>query len=235
MTPGLESILQQQTVERIWRRGKYILIEVNSGVFLIHLGMSGSLRIVKREDKIEKHDHFDLVTTGGGIARFRDPRRFGCLLWAGEKPLDHPLICGLGVEPLSDEFNGEYLSNFAKARSSPIKNIIMNARIVVGVGNIYASESLFRAGIHPLRSGRRISAKRLSTLVSSIKHVLKRAIDKGGTTLQDFVGADGQAGYFDQKLNVYGRSGQHCYGCDSVIRNVVIAQRSTFYCPSCQR
>lgn len=227
--------LQGATVTAVERRGKYILIKVNAGTAIVHLGMSGSLRVCTDPEPRRKHDHFEITTEQGHVIRYHDPRRFGCLLWQAADSPEHSLLSKLGPEPLSEEFNSEYLFRATRNRQVAIKNFIMNSHIVVGVGNIYASESLFMSGVRPGRAAKRITRKECDSLVSTIKQVLQRSITQGGTTLRDFVNSDGQPGYFAQSLCVYGREGQPCTQCGNTIRQRVLGQRSTFYCSVCQR
>jgi formamidopyrimidine-DNA glycosylase len=224
-----------QTVLNVQRRAKYLLLETAIGSAILHLGMSGSLRIVDDGITAEKHDHVDIIFKHGKVLRLRDPRRFGAVLWTQSPIEQHKLFCKLGPEPLSDEFTAEYLHHQAKNRQVSIKGFIMNAHIVVGVGNIYASESLFMAGIHPKRAAGRVSLKRLKVLVENIKQVLQRSIEQGGTTLKDFANPEGQSGYFQVALQVYGKTGEACQHCGASIKKIKLGQRSTFYCPSCQR
>ncbi len=226
--------LRHARVVRVTRRAKYLLIETTKGTLIIHLGMSGSLRIVAAGTEAFAHDHFDLQL-GGQVLRLRDPRRFGAVLWAGDKPLQHDLLKNLGPEPLEDVFDSDYLFAKSRGRLVAIKTFIMNSHIVVGVGNIYASESLFLAGIRPTVKAGRLSRKRYEKLVVSIKQVLSQAIQQGGTTLRDFANAQGKPGYFKQQLNVYGRTGEACYSCDAPVQQKTIGQRSTFFCPKCQK
>ncbi len=221
-------------VRLLQRRGKYILIRLDRGALIIHLGMSGSIRVLLHNELPGKHDHFDIINQYGQIIRYRDPRRFGCLLHTSGDPLQHPGLTNLGVEPLSNDFTGHGLYRLSRKRTAPVKSFIMDARVVVGVGNIYASEALFLSGISPLRQCGKISLKRYVTLAQGIRAILIQALGQGGTTLQDFVGADGSRGYFAQSLSVYGRAGEKCLICSSIIRRRVIAQRSAFYCPRCQ-
>jgi formamidopyrimidine-DNA glycosylase len=230
---NFESKLSGQLIESLQRRAKYLLFNTGSGSALLHLGMSGSLRIIEPEEPAGKHDHVDILFDNGKALRFRDPRRFGSLLWA-EDPAVHPLLRKLGPEPLGDCFDVDYLWRKARGRRVAIKQFIMNAAVVVGVGNIYASESLFMAGINPKVKAGRIARERMLRLVSAIKTVLSKAIDAGGTTLRDFHGGDGEPGYFQQELLVYGRDGDPCLSCDRPISLVVLGQRSTFYCKYCQ-
>jgi formamidopyrimidine-DNA glycosylase len=222
-------------VNGLRRRAKYLLIEIGSGGLLIHLGMSGSLRICSDEDAVRKHDHFDIVLASGAIVRFNDPRRFGAFLWWEAPAEQHVLLRDLGPEPLSEDFSGEYLWLKSRGRRGPVKNFIMDGRIVVGVGNIYASEALFMCGIHPSRAAGRISPARYRALAAAIVDVLERAIRHGGTTLRDYSSSDGTPGYFAQELLAYEREGLPCFRCDTPIRRKVIGQRSSYYCPTCQR
>jgi formamidopyrimidine-DNA glycosylase len=232
--PASVNALEGAVVSSVGRRGKYLLINVSAGTAIVHLGMSGSLRICDPKDDLRKHDHIELLINSGKCLRFHDPRRFGCFLWqATGEPL-HKLLAKLGPEPLSDNFNAELLFKATRKRQVAIKNLIMNSAIVVGVGNIYASESLFMAGIRPSKAAKRLTQKECSKLVETIKLVLQRSITQGGTTLRDFVNSDGNPGYFAQSLQVYGREGESCRECDSVIIQKVLGQRSTFYCPQCQ-
>ena len=230
----LEARLQGETIRGLRRRAKYLLFDTDAGSALLHLGMSGSLRIIDPDEPPGKHDHVDIRFANGKALRFRDPRRFGSLLWA-EVPEQHPLLKDLGPEPLDDAFDGEHLWARSRNRRIAVKPFIMNAAIVVGVGNIYASEALFGAGIHPKRQAGRIALPRYEKLAESIKTVLARAIRAGGTTLRDFHGGTGEPGYFRQKLSVYGREDEPCRACDQPIRSVVLGQRSTYYCTTCQR
>ena len=232
---NLSRQLTNMEIKTVERRGKYILLQTTRGYVLLHLGMSGSLRVVSSDVAPGKHDHIDIVLDNGSCLRLRDPRRFGCVLWAGKKPLEHKLLKDLGPEPLSGEFSGEYLYQRCRGRQQSIKTFIMDSHTVVGVGNIYASESLFRSGIHPKRAATRLSLSRCSRLAEIIKQVLAEAIEQGGTTLRDFVDSDGSPGYFSQQLTVYDRAGEACRVCNKAIRKITQGQRSTFYCPACQR
>jgi len=231
---GIESNLCGQTIHTVRRRAKYLLLDTDAGTAMLHLGMSGSVRIIDHDEPAAKHDHIDIQLDSGKSMRFRDPRRFGSFLWSDDVT-DHPLLRNLGPEPLGEEFDGEYLWRTARGRRVAIKQFIMNAAVVVGVGNIYASESLYEAGIHPKRRSDRVARKRMRLLADAIKSVLSRAIKAGGTTLQDFHGSDGEPGYFQQSLNVYGRGGETCHRCDASIKVAILGQRSTFYCTHCQR
>ncbi|MGB5834782.1 MAG: bifunctional DNA-formamidopyrimidine glycosylase/DNA-(apurinic or apyrimidinic site) lyase [Thiohalocapsa sp.] len=233
--PSLDKAVAGQRIIGLRRRAKYLLLELELGALMLHLGMSGSLRVLPAESPPGRHDHIDLVLTDGRCLRFRDPRRFGSLHWVSPPTDTHPLLRDLGPEPLSDAFHGAYLHRRSRGRRSAVKGFIMDSHIVVGVGNIYASESLFLAGIHPHRPAGRIGAGRYSRLADSIKRVLSAAIAQGGTSLRDFVQEDGNPGYFAQRLRVYGRAGEPCAGCGGAVRQQRIGQRSSFYCPRCQR
>ncbi len=226
--------LQGQQIQRVSRRGKYLLLDVNRGTLIIHLGMSGSLRILNQMTLPGLHDHVDIVFNDGSLLRFTDPRRFGAWLWTAKPIEQHPLLEKLGPEPLDDSFSADYLHGCANKRKQAVKTFIMNSHIVVGVGNIYANESLFRAGIHPFRAAGRISQQRYEILVDSIKTVLQSAIEQGGTTLRDFVGGEGKPGYFQQQLQVYSCTGKPCHNCETAIKEKRLGQRSTFYCSQCQ-
>ena len=182
-----------------------------------------------------KHDHVDIVLESGWILRYNDPRRFGCMLWIEGEPFEHPLLANLGPEPLGNLFDDSYLYQRSRRKSLPVKSFLMDSKIVVGVGNIYANEALFRSGIHPLRKANRISKNRYGRLSVIVREVLAAAIEQGGTTLRDFVGGDGKPGYFKQELQVYGRGGQACMACSAILKEVRLGQRSTVYCPNCQR
>ncbi len=224
-----------QTITHIKRRGKYLIIQLDNGQHLIiHLGMSGSLSVLDQTVPLKKHDHFVAYLNNNRALRFHDPRRFGCILLVSHNPEQHTLLASLGPEPLGNHFTGQWLKQTAQKRRVAVKNFIMNAQVVVGVGNIYAAEALFRAGIHPKRDAARISLQRYQILAESIKNVLSEAIDAGGTTLRDFSQSDGKPGYFKQQLNVYGRDGRACVQCGHRIYKARISQRSSYYCPQCQ-
>jgi formamidopyrimidine-DNA glycosylase len=227
--------IKGQIIRAIDRRAKYLLFRFDTGILIMHLGMSGSLRLLPADTPVEKHDHVDFIFDNGQCLRFRDPRRFGSIHWTKRSPEQHKLLKDLGPEPLSDTFNTAYLAQQANKRKIAIKDLLMNSHVVVGVGNIYASEALFLAGIHPSRAAGRVSAARLDKLVSAIKSVLQKAIAAGGTTLRDFTLSDGTPGYFKQKLNVYKRTGEPCPSCQRPIKQIKLGQRSTFYCAHCQR
>jgi formamidopyrimidine-DNA glycosylase len=218
----------------VQRRGKYLLLSCSQGTIILHLGMSGSLRIVSASTPPEKHDHIDIVLDNGGCLRFRDPRRFGSVLWTEESPLHHPLLKTLGLEPLESLFDGLYLYQRARNRRVTIKAFIMNNQIVVGIGNIYANEALFQARIHPRRVAGRISLIRYQRLAEAIQAVLYNAIQAGGTTLRDFLASDGKPGYFTNQLQVYGRTAHPCPTCGDPIRLERIGQRASYYCARCQ-
>lgn len=224
-----------QRIQQITRRSKYIVVHLEQGQLLAHLGMSGQFRVLP-DPKLApaKHDHCDWVLSDGTVIRYRDPRRFGAMLWTPDWQ-HHPLIINLGPEPLSDEFSGAVLYAACQKRSSPIKTTIMDASVVVGVGNIYANEALFMAGIHPLRRANRISRARCERLAEAIKTVLTRAIAQGGTTLRDYVSAQGESGYFRIELQAYGRAGQPCAQCQAPLIEKRLGGRSTVYCKNCQR
>lgn len=226
--------LKGQTVIDVGRRAKYLLINTSNGSAIIHLGMSGSVYIVDHGTPATVHEHFDFDLGSGKSLRYRDPRRFGSLHWCKD-PTQHKLLKSLGPEPLGDEFCGEYLWRKSRHRRVNIKQFIMNANIVVGVGNIYASESLFLSGINPQRAAGRVSLQRYERLADVIRDVLQKAITAGGTTLRDFYGGDGEAGYFQQELSVYGREAEPCRICTRPVSAIVQGQRSTFYCKNCQR
>ena len=231
----LEVKLAGTRISAVRRRGKYLVFDTPRGHLLVHLGMSGSLRIVGPEDELRKHDHVDIHLAGGRSLRFHDPRRFGCLLWVDAHPESHPLLADLGPEPLSDDFNPDYLFERSRRRSVAVKLFIMDSHIVVGVGNIYANEALFAAGISPTREASSVSANAYAVLVEEIKQVLSRAIDVGGTTLRDFIGGDGKPGYFKQSLQVYGRGGEECMVCGAALKEIRLGQRSTVHCTRCQK
>ena len=232
---GLKKKLHNQKIISVTRRAKYLLINFEAGTLIVHLGMSGSLRILPTTETVEKHDHFELQFKDGICLRLRDPRRFGCVLWTKDDPQEHKLICHLGPEPLDKEFNADLLFEKSRKRKTTIKQFIMDAKIVVGVGNIYASESLFQAGVNPKRLAGKISKQNSKELTSAIKKILKQAIKQGGTTLKDFKSSEGKPGYFQQKLKVYDRKNEACLACQKPIKQITLGQRSTFYCSHCQK
>ncbi|MCO1332861.1 bifunctional DNA-formamidopyrimidine glycosylase/DNA-(apurinic or apyrimidinic site) lyase [Microbulbifer sp. OS29] len=233
--PGFTRYIRNARILKLERRAKYLLVHTDKGCAIWHLGMSGSLRLVETGVAPEKHDHIDWRLDSGLKLRYRDPRRFGALLWTVADPLAHELLSHLGPEPLSEAFDGDYLFASSRKRKLSVKTFIMDGRIVVGVGNIYASESLFQAGIRPDREAGSISRARYQRLAVAIKQILQQAIAQGGTTLRDFIGGDGKPGYFAQQLSVYGRTGEACPSCGRAVRDMVLGQRNTFFCSSCQR
>lgn len=230
----LAARLQGQVIRTVERRAKYLFLHFDKGTVIVHLGMSGSLRVITDNTPAMSHDHVELTLDNGRILRFNDPRRFGCWLWTDDCSA-HPLIRDLGPEPLSEAFSGAWLFRLSRGKQAPIKSFIMDNHAVVGVGNIYANEALFKAGIHPKRKAGRISLDRYHRLASAIKETLSAAILMGGTTLRDFVNSDGKPGYFAQSLLVYGRGGDNCVECHSTLKEVRMNNRSTVYCPRCQR
>jgi formamidopyrimidine-DNA glycosylase len=228
----IKSKINNQTIRSFSRRGKYILFNLDKGHLMIHLGMSGKINVVDINESLNKHDHF-LLYFRNKVMRFNDPRRFGSIFYLED--LNHKLLNNLGVEPLEDSFHEEYLFNQSRNKTQNVKAFIMDSKIVVGVGNIYACESLFITGINPKTKTNKISKQRYINLTKNIKKILKKAIKAGGTTLQDFAKVDGKPGYFSQKLSVYGRENENCYNCNGKIKRIVQNQRSTFYCPKCQK
>jgi formamidopyrimidine-DNA glycosylase len=226
--------LAGERVHALERRAKWLIWRLDSACMLWHLGMSGSFRGWEKAPAPGPHDHVDIQIENGHLIRYTDPRRFGALLYCAGDPLEHPRLARLGPEPLGEEFDGDYLWQLSRGRKAPVKSFIMDARIVVGVGNIYASEALFDAGIHPTRPAGRISRARYHCLAQSVRATLAAAIEVGGTSLRDFTVGDGTPGYFGQSLKVYGREGKPCPGCGKPVRRKVIGQRSTFYCRVCQ-
>jgi formamidopyrimidine-DNA glycosylase len=231
----LPQLAAGQHVNALSRRAKYLLFSLGNGTVIVHLGMSGSLRVLPAATPPLLHDHLDIVLDTGLCLRFNDPRRFGSVLWTVDAPETHPLLRSLGPEPLSPEFNGSALARAARGRRVAIKQLLMNSQVVVGVGNIYASEALFRAGIRPRRVAGRLKPDEFDALAKSIKQVLREAIRSGGTTLRDYVNADGMPGYFRQKLFVYERTDEPCRVCKTPIKHLVQGQRSTYFCGTCQK
>ena len=234
--PALPDLLTGRPLEDIERRAKYLLFRFANGTLLVHLGMSGSLRLLTGNAPApRKHDHVDLEFEGGALLRYHDPRRFGCMLWIESGASAHPLLRDLGPEPLEAGFDGRVLSDAARGRRTSVKQLLMDGAVVVGVGNIYASEALFRAGIDPRRAAGRVSAARYDALAGAVRDVLGESVATGGTTLRDYVDGNGQPGEFALRLNVYGREGEACPRCAGPIRQVRLGQRSTFFCGNCQR
>lgn len=231
--PEITTLLPGQRIQSIERRAKYLLLHTAAGSALMHLGMSGALRVLDPRVPAGAHDHYELLLDSGRALRYTDPRRFGCLLWQAPGTL-HPLLAGLGPEPLGPDFDGAHLWRRARGRKAPVKVFLMDQTVVVGVGNIYAAEALFAAGIHPSRAAGRIARERYAALAAAVRAVLGHAILRGGTTLRDFISPDGLPGYFEQDLNVYGRVGQPCRRCGAPIRLLRLGQRSSCYCPHCQ-
>ena len=224
-----------QRIVRVGRRAKYLLLGLESGTLLLHLGMSGNVRALPAATPRRAHDHFDLVLDSGVALRFNDPRRFGSLLYTSGDPQRHPLLAHLAPEPLSKTFDADYLYRISRRRRVAIKHLLMNSRLVVGVGNIYASEALFRARLRPGRQARSLSRADAARLVRAVRAVLRQAIRSGGTTLRDYLGTDGAPGYFRQRLYVYERRGKPCRRCGSAVRAMTQGRRSTYYCASCQK
>lgn len=233
--PEVIGALCDEPVLALERRAKWLIWRLQSGNLLWHLGMSGSFRGWQDAPQPGPHDHVDVQIDGGHLIRYTDPRRFGAVLWTAGDPLTHVRLASLGPEPFDSIFDGDYLWRLARGRRTPVKQFIMDGCIVVGVGNIYACEALFEAGIHPARAAGRISAQRYRTLAGAIVRILRQAIEVGGTSLRDFTAGDGTPGYFGQSLQVYGRAAQACPTCRQPIRRTLIGQRSSFYCPRCQR
>jgi formamidopyrimidine-DNA glycosylase len=231
--PALPRLLNGQRIEEVSRRAKYLLLHTLPGAVLVHLGMSGSLRVLPRDTAPRKHDHIDVVLDSGKALRFTDPRRFGCFLWQPHGRV-HTLLGELGPEPLAEDFDGDWLFQLSRGRRAPVKNFLMDQRVVVGVGNIYAAEALFAAGIDPRRAAGRVSLARYRALAESVREILQYAIRRGGTTLRDFTDAEGEPGYFETELKVYGREGQRCPVCRTPLRGERIGQRASCYCPKCQ-
>ena len=230
----VESLLPGQRIEAVRRRAKYLLLDTAAGSALLHLGMSGSLRVLPGDTPPRPHDHVDLVLDGGRVLRFNDPRRFGCLLWQAPGTV-HPLLQALGPEPLGPAFDGDWLFRLSRGRRAPVKTFLMDQAVVVGVGNIYAAEALFASGISPLRPAGSVSRDRYRRLAEAVRAVLGAAIQRGGTTLRDFISPDGSAGYFVQELAVYGRGGAPCPRCGARLREARIGQRASVWCGRCQR
>ena len=227
--------LARREIRGVRRRAKYLLIEVGTGTVLVHLGMSGSLRLLDASTAPRPHDHIDLVLDDGRCVRYHDPRRFGCWLWIDSEPSRHRLLAHLGPEPLGPAFDGAWLHERLRGRTAPIKTLLMDSRIVAGVGNIYANEALFIAGIDPRRAGGRVARGRIDRLVCALRQVLSVALEAGGTTLRDYARTDGAAGEFASRLDMYGRDGEPCPRCATPIAKTILAQRTTWFCRRCQR
>ena len=238
IAPEIQARLPGERIDAVRRRAKYLLIDTSAGSALLHLGMSGSLRVVPADTPVGVHDHVDIALEPGPdgprVLRFNDPRRFGCLLWQAPGEV-HPLLRGLGPEPLSEAFDGDALFRASRGRSAPVKTFLMDQRTVVGVGNIYAAEALFAAGIAPTRAAGRISLERYRVLAREVKRILAYAIARGGTTLRDFISPDGAPGYFEQELSAYGRGGEPCLRCARPLKQATIGQRASVWCAYCQR
>jgi len=235
VAPDLAAALRGQQVLKVERRAKYLLLRLTRGTLILHLGMSGNLRVLPQAAVLLRHDHLELQLDSGQSLRLHDPRRFGSCLYTTADPLDHPLLRALAPEPLEAQFDGGYLHAITRGRRVAIKALLLNGRLVTGVGNIYASEALFRARVRPGRAARSLNAAECSKLAAAIRRVLEAAIRVGGTTLRDYLGADGSPGYFRQRLYVYERAGQPCRRCRTPIRRIAQGQRSTYYCPQCQQ
>jgi len=232
---NLRGLLQGQTIRSLRRRAKYLLLACDHGTLILHLGMSGSLRILPADTPPEKHDHFDLLLDNGKLMRLRDPRRFGAVLWCDGDVARHPLLQDLGPEPLEEKFDAAHLYRVTRKKTAAIKLVIMDSHAVVGVGNIYANEALFRTGIRPQLAAGKLSKPRCARLVQTIRETLTQAIALGGSSLRDFVNSEGKPGYFQQHYWVYGRAGEPCHACGTPIKHIKQGQRSSFYCPVCQR
>jgi formamidopyrimidine-DNA glycosylase len=234
VTPKLVREFSGQTIQSVARRGKYLLLATASGTAILHLGMSGSLRVVPCAQAADAHDHVDIVLDNGDCLRLHDPRRFGALLWTRDDPHQHKLLRDLGPEPLSADFSGDYLFEKSRGRKRAIRDFLLDSRIVAGIGNIYANEALFAAGLRPTRAAGRINRIQYGKLTKTIRDTLNRALKAGGTTLRDFRRSDGNPGYFQLSLNVYGRDGKPCRICQTPVRTRRLGQRSAYFCPNCQ-
>jgi formamidopyrimidine-DNA glycosylase len=232
--PEVARLLPGQRIAAVRRRAKYLLLDTDAGSALLHLGMSGSLRVLPADTPVGAHDHVDLALEDARVLRFNDPRRFGCLLW--QAPGDvHPLLRELGPEPFDDAFDADYLFALSRGRKAPVKTFLMDQRVVVGVGNIYVAEALFAAGVSPLRAAGRVSRERYARICAEIRRILHYAIARGGTTLRDFLSPDGAPGYFEQELAAYGRGGEPCPRCGRPLKHAMVGQRATVWCGHCQR
>jgi formamidopyrimidine-DNA glycosylase len=241
--PEIRQLLPGQRIAAVRRRAKYLLLDTGVGSALLHLGMSGSLRVLPASTPVRMHDHVDIVLAGSPVdngtdstrvLRFTDPRRFGCLLWQPPGEI-HELLQELGPEPLSAAFDGDYLFDLSRGRKAPVKTFLMDQKVVVGVGNIYVAEALFAAGISPLRAAGQVSRQRYARLAASVKDILGYAIERGGTTLRDFISPDGEPGYFELELAAYGRGGEPCPRCGRPLKQAAIGQRTTVWCGHCQK
>ena len=231
----LPQLVAGATVRSLARRGKYLLVDCGTGTLILHLGMSGRLWVVNAATPATAHDHFDLILESGSVVRLRDPRRFGLVLWQAGDPLAHPLLAEIGPEPLSAAFDGAWLHRVTRRRGAAIKQVLMDGHVVAGVGNIYANEALFRAGLSPRTAARRLSRERCRVLAAKIRETLGLAIDAGGSSVSDYLRSDGMAGNYQSQFMVYDRTGEPCRRCGALIREIRQGQRSTFYCPGCQR
>jgi len=231
--PNNPNILKNQILLNIERRSKYLLFRFKKGTLMFHLGMSGSLRVCNKNESLKKHDHIELNFKDCSV-RYNDPRRFGFCLWYEHEDSQHKLLKNLGPEPLTRSFNFKYFKNAIEKRSAPIKNVIMDSKVVVGCGNIYATESLYICNIHPATPANQLNSDQIKHLLETIKKILKKAIKQGGTTLKDFINADGKPGYFQQTLHVYGRKGEPCKKCKTTIESINLAGRASSFCPKCQ-
>lgn len=235
ITAGLEQKISDQKILNLSRRGKYLLFQMSHGILILHLGMSGRLNIFTKKTELKKHDHVDIYLKNGNLLRYHDPRRFGAILWTEDALEQHPLFKHLGIEPLSKSFTGAYLYTKTRARSTPIKSFLMNSKLIVGIGNIYAQEALFIARIHPQKPAKNLSQQAANDLVAAIKLVLRRALKSGGTTFRDFQNPLGTTGYFQNKLQVYGRETKPCINCNKELQLIRMNGRSTVFCARCQK
>lgn len=231
---SLKEQIAQQKITKLSRRGKYLLLHTTAGTLIMHMGMSGSLRVLTNTTPPTRHDHVDILFGTSSVLRYNDPRRFGAILWTQDDPFKHRLLQSLGIEPLDTNFTGEYLKNQAARHRIAIKSFIMNSHIVTGVGNIYAAEALFLARIHPTTPAETLTLAQCNQLVEAIKTILHSAIQQGGTTIKDFINSEGKPGYFTQQLNVYGRSGLPCTACNTPLQSIQLGQRNTVFCNGCQ-
>ncbi|BAV32952.1 5-hydroxymethyluracil DNA glycosylase [Sulfuricaulis limicola] len=234
VTPKLVQEFSGQTIRSVTRRGKYLLFATDAGAAILHLGMSGSLRVAPCTQAANIHDHVDIVLDNGDCLRLHDPRRFGCLLWTRDDPQKHKLLRDLGPEPLAADFSGDHLFVKSRRRKRAIRDFLLDSRVLAGIGNIYANEALFAAGLRPMRAAGRISKDQYARLTQAIRATLNRALKAGGTTLRDFRNGRGEPGYFQLSLNVYGRGGERCLVCGTAIKAKRLGQRSAFFCPKCQ-